>query len=52
MLPVIGVNHFGGLRASIPAGEVTRLRAGNVLPFGGNQRGGGEGISGRTVEAA
>lgn len=36
VLPVIGVNHFGGLRASIPAGEVTRLRAGNVLPFGGN----------------
>ena len=35
-LPVFGVNHFGGLRASIPAGEVTRLRAGNVLPFGGD----------------
>ena len=35
-LPVIGVNHYGGLRASIPAGKVTRLRAGNVLPFGGN----------------
>ena len=35
-LPVIGVNHYGDLRASIPAGKVTRLRAGNVLPFGGN----------------
>lgn len=32
--PVIGVNHYGGIRASLPAGEITRLRAGNVLPFG------------------
>lgn len=35
-LPVVGVNHYGGIRASIFPGEVTRLRAGNVLPFGGD----------------
>lgn len=35
-LPVIGANHYGGLRASILKGEVTKLRAGNVLPFGGH----------------
>lgn len=33
---VIGVNHFGGIRANIAKGEVTKLRAGNVLPFGGD----------------
>ncbi len=32
--PVIGVNHYGGIRASLPEGDITRLRAGNVLPFG------------------
>ena len=35
-LPIIGVNHFGGIRTSIFAGDVTKLQAGNVLPFGGN----------------
>lgn len=35
-VPVIGVNHYGGLRTSILKGEVTKLRAGNVLPFGGH----------------
>lgn len=34
-IPVIGMCHYGGVRASVAAGEVTRLRAGNVLPFGG-----------------
>lgn len=34
-LPVVGVNHYGGLRTGIAAGEVTTLRAGNVLPFCG-----------------
>ena len=33
-VPVVGVNHFGGIRASLPQGPITRLRAGNVLPFG------------------
>lgn len=33
---IIGVNHFGGIRANIAAGDVTNLRAGNVLPFGGD----------------
>lgn len=33
---IIGVNHFGGIRVSILKGDVTKLRAGNVLPFGGN----------------
>ena len=33
---VVGVNHYGGLRASILKGEVTKLRAGNVLPFQGH----------------
>lgn len=32
--PVIGVNHYGGIRASLPKGDITRLRAGNILPFG------------------
>lgn len=35
-LPVIGMNHYGGIRTSIFKGEVTMLRAGNVLPFGGD----------------
>lgn len=35
-LSVVGVNHYGGLRASILKGEVTKLRAGNVLPFQGH----------------
>lgn len=35
-LPVIGCNHFGGIRASIYKGQVNRLQAGNLLPFGGN----------------
>lgn len=35
-LPIIGVNHYGGIRTSIHKGDVTTLRAGNVLPFGGN----------------
>lgn len=35
-MPIIGANHYGGLRASILKGEVTKLRAGNVLPFGGH----------------
>lgn len=34
--PVIGINHYGGLRTSIHKGDVSRLKAGNVLPFGGN----------------
>lgn len=34
-LPVIGVNHYGGLRNSLYPGEVTTLRAGNILPFCG-----------------
>ena len=33
---VIGVNHYGGLRTSILKGNVTKLQAGNVLPFGSN----------------
>lgn len=33
---IIGINHFGGIRANIAKGDVTKLRAGNVLPFGGN----------------
>lgn len=33
-LPVIGVNHYGGIRTSLPKGDITRLRAGNILPFG------------------
>ena len=33
-LPVIGVNHYGGIRGSLPKGAITRLKAGNVLPFG------------------
>ena len=32
--PVIGVNHYGGIRAALPKGDITRLRAGNILPFG------------------
>lgn len=32
----LGVNHYGGLRTSILKGQVTKLQAGNVLPFGGN----------------
>lgn len=36
--PVIGVNHFNGIRSGLSAGVVTKLRAGNVLPFGGNLR--------------
>jgi len=35
-LPVIGMNHYGGIRTNIYKGEVTMLRAGNVLPFGGD----------------
>lgn len=34
-LPVIGVNHFGGIRVGFYAGDITKLQAGNVLPFGG-----------------
>lgn len=30
---VVGVSHFGGIRAGLPAGEVTVLRVGEVLPF-------------------
>lgn len=30
---VVGINHFGGIRVSILKGDVTKLRAGNVLPF-------------------
>lgn len=33
--PVIGVNHYGGIRAALSKGDITRLRAGNILPFGG-----------------
>lgn len=36
--PVIGVNHFNGIRSGLSEGTVTKLRAGNVLPFGGNLR--------------
>lgn len=32
----IGVNHFNGIRAGLPAGDITKLQLGNVLPFGGN----------------
>mgnify|MGYP004643717121 CR=1 FL=1 len=35
-LPVIGVNHYGGLRSSLYPGDVTTLRAGNILPFCGD----------------
>lgn len=34
--PVIGVNHFNGIRVGLPSGKITKLQAGNVLPFGGN----------------
>lgn len=34
-VPVVGCNHFGGIRASIYKGQVNRLQAGNLLPFGG-----------------
>lgn len=32
---VLGVCNLGALRTILPKGEVTRLQAGNVLPFGG-----------------
>lgn len=35
-IPVIGVNHYGGIRAPLIKGEVTYLHALNLLPFGGN----------------
>lgn len=31
----VGVNHFNGIRAGLPAGNITKLQLGNVLPFGG-----------------
>jgi 5'-nucleotidase/UDP-sugar diphosphatase len=34
--PVIGANHFRGIRDGIPKGPVTYLHASNLLPFGGN----------------
>lgn len=33
--PVIGVNHFNGIRAGIKKGDVTKSDIGNVLPLGG-----------------
>lgn len=32
---VLGVCNLGAIRTVLPTGEVTRLQAGNVLPFGG-----------------
>ena len=32
---VIGVCNLGAIRAAMPQGPVTRLQAGNILPFGG-----------------
>jgi 2',3'-cyclic-nucleotide 2'-phosphodiesterase (5'-nucleotidase family) len=34
-IPVIGVNHYGGIRSSFSKGEVNYLHALNILPFGG-----------------
>lgn len=34
-LPVIGVNHAGGIRNDFPKGNITRLDAANILPFAG-----------------
>jgi 5'-nucleotidase/UDP-sugar diphosphatase len=34
--PVIGVNHFRGIRSSIQKGDVDFLEAANLLPFGGD----------------
>lgn len=34
-LPIIGVNHFGGIRSGLLKGDISKLAAGNVLPFGG-----------------
>ena len=31
----VGVNHFNGIRAGLPGGNITKLQLGNVLPFGG-----------------
>lgn len=33
--PVIGANHFRGIRASIFKGDLTYIHAANLLPFGG-----------------
>lgn len=33
--PVIGVCNWGAIRTTMPEGEITRLQAGNILPFGG-----------------
>lgn len=35
-ISVVGIHNFGGIRTSIPAGDITALNAGNVLPFPGN----------------
>ncbi|MDR1340874.1 MAG: 5'-nucleotidase C-terminal domain-containing protein, partial [Prevotellaceae bacterium] len=35
---VIGVNQFNGIRQGLPLGDITKLQAGNALPFGGNLR--------------
>ena len=33
--PVIGVCNWGSIRTTMPEGNITRLQAGNILPFGG-----------------
>jgi 2',3'-cyclic-nucleotide 2'-phosphodiesterase (5'-nucleotidase family) len=33
---VIGVNQFNGIRQGLPQGDITKLQAGNALPFGGD----------------
>lgn len=35
LLPIIGVNHAGGIRNDLYKGDINRLEAANILPFAG-----------------